>query len=82
MHVGKKHVDSICPKWSVDGWKEIVQENDKGKKILKDLFLGKEEMKEVQEKKYLGDIVYTDSRNRRKKTLKIGQTNLWATLTK
>ena len=40
MHVGKKRVDSICPKLLVDSWKGIVQENDKGKKILKDIYIG------------------------------------------
>ena len=65
MHVGKKHVKSICPKLSVDSWKEIVQANDKGNKILKDISIGKEEMKEVQTKKYLGDIISSDGRNRK-----------------
>ena len=44
----------------MDSWKEILHVNEDGKKILKDIDCGKELMKEVTEKKYLGDIISND----------------------
>ena len=65
MHIGKHHDLNICPKLEVDSWKEIVQNNTNGKKELKDVYTGKEEMKEVVEKKYLGAIISCDGKNKK-----------------
>ena len=65
MHIGKQHKKYICPALSVDSWKEVLEENDKNQKILKDSYDGKKEMKDVLEKKYLGDIISSDGKNKK-----------------
>ena len=62
MHIGKKRNTSICPMLSVDSWKENLQDDEQGKKILRDIDCEKEYMKEVTEKKYLGDIISHDGK--------------------
>ena len=47
---------------SVDSWKENLQDDEQGKKILRDIDCEKEYMKEVTEKKYLGDIISHDGK--------------------
>ena len=64
MHIGKQHKKYICPALTVDSWKEVLVENDNGKKTLRDLYDGKKDMKEVSEKKYLGDIISSDGKNK------------------
>ena len=63
MHIGKNHNQDICSRLSVDTWKEILIEDDKGKKDLKDVFVGRTDMKEVNKKKYLGDVISNDGKN-------------------
>ena len=63
MHIGKKHHVNVCSGISVESWKENVIENEEGKKVIQDVHMGKELMKNVSEKKYLGDIVSCDGRN-------------------
>ena len=53
----------ICPKLTIDSWKQqIVEKNGEGK-VIKGIFAGKEIMKDVDKKKYLGDIVANDGTN-------------------
>ena len=47
----------------MDAWKEVVLDKEGGKKEIEDIYIGKEVMDSVQEKKYLGDIVSRDGRN-------------------
>ena len=63
MHVGKTKNTDICPPITIDSWEEKVAENEDGEKYLYDEFVGKEHMKEVEEKKYLGDILTKDGKN-------------------
>ena len=58
----KKQNRDICSAFSVDSWKEIEGENCDGIKTLKDIYDGKEIMKEVTEKKYLEDIISNDGK--------------------
>ena len=62
LHVGKRQNKEICPKLKIDAWDEIVVENGE-KPELQDRYLGKETMKSVQEKKYLGNILSHDIKN-------------------
>ena len=62
-HIGKKHQKQICPDLYVDCWKEkLVIETNQRKKLV-DVYMGEEEMKNVTEKIYLGDIILCDGRN-------------------
>ena len=47
----------------MDAWKEVVLDKEGGKKEIEDIYIGKEVMDSVQEKKYLGDIISCDGRN-------------------
>ena len=65
MHMGKTRDKNLCCTGQVDSWKdELVTDND-GRKYLKDIFNGKVEMKYVEDKKYLGEIVTTNMKNKK-----------------
>ena len=56
LHVGKNQL--VCPDLYVDGWKlEKVDQFENGITNLKDVFEGDFPMEEVEDEKYLGDIV-------------------------
>ena len=63
MHVGKTLNEDICTNMTVDSWKEVLFKNENDETELKDIHTGHEVMKEVTEKKYLGDIISQDGRN-------------------
>ena len=64
MHIGKKHVNTnICTDFEVDIWKDQITEDAYGKSYLVDINIGKERMKNVTSKKYLGQIVQSDGKN-------------------
>ena len=64
MHIGKKHNSETCPDLYVDSWTEIVTKTEEEKEeVLKDEFNGKETMKNVDEKKYLGNILSKNMKN-------------------
>ena len=64
MHVGKTCVKEICPDLHVDGWKVVeVTEVTTGEKILDDEYTGAHKMEEVDNEKYLGDILSSDGKN-------------------
>ena len=65
MHVGKTQNENLCCIGQVDSWKEELVTDTEGKKYLKDIFEGKVEMKYVEEKKYLGEIVTKNMKNER-----------------
>ena len=64
MHIGKTHISDICCDMSVDSWKEKLIVKTNGDKELCDIYVGKELMKHVNTKKYLGDIISNDGRNK------------------
>ena len=55
MHIGKKHNIEICGDVSVDDWSEKLMTSSAQTEQLQDIYLGKENMKNVTEKKYLGE---------------------------
>ena len=63
MHVGKHNKTNICLDLEVDAWVEQLVEKHDGSKVLQDKFVGRETMKNVTEKKYLGDLISSDGRN-------------------
>ena len=66
MHIGKKHVNSdCCVAFEVDSWNDMLVKNVDNSYKLEDSPAGKEHMKVVQEKKYLGDIISCDGSNRK-----------------
>ena len=65
LHVGKKYNKDKCAKPKVDVWKEELKTNKDGKEELVDVYGGKVEVKEVKEKKYLGEIITNDNKNER-----------------
>ena len=54
----------ICCEMSVDSWKESLVSNEKEEKYLADIYIGKEPIKNVTEKKYLGDLISSDVINK------------------
>ena len=65
MHIGKKFNHDICPQLEVDAWKDYVVKNEKGEDEMKDEYAGKEDIKNVTEKKYLGDLISADNSNKK-----------------
>ena len=64
LHVGKKEKDYKCVKMSVDKWTEEERKMEKrNESYIKDTFVGREEMEEKEDEKYLGDLISTDGRN-------------------
>ena len=63
MHIGKECNKIICSDLTVDAWKDELHIDEEGRKVLKDMFIGRELMKNVDEKAYLGDIVSNDGKN-------------------
>ena len=63
MHIGKRHNQDICVECNVDAWTDVVIDHKDGTHELKDKYIGKEIMKTVHEKKYLGDIISDDMKN-------------------
>ena len=57
IHIGRKQYTDICPTLTIDSWEEKLVEGSDGNKYIEDTFSGKKIMKEVEEKKYLGDII-------------------------
>ena len=47
----------------MDTWKQTVEENNEGKLKVVDTYEGKSEVKTVNQKKYLGEIVSKDLKN-------------------
>ena len=62
MHIGKQHNRNVCSDLTVDAWKEEVIEQENGRKVIVDKFLGNKVMHEVNEKAYLGDIISNDGK--------------------
>jgi hypothetical protein len=62
LHVGK--TQHVCPELYVDDWKmKKVKEYETGIRNLEDVFDGDFPMEEVQDEKYLGDILTNDGTN-------------------
>ena len=64
MHIGKVYNSDICCEMSWDSWTECLVINEKEKKDLADSYIGKEPIKHVTEKKYLGDLISSDGKKR------------------
>ena len=61
MYIGKKKIPEIWPDLFVDGWKMIeVTEVETGEEVLEEAHIGLNKMDEVNEEKYLGDIISHD----------------------
>ena len=61
----KKHRNhNIYGQVKVDTWEDKVVTDENGNKKLVDKHIGKEKMKEVNHKKYLGQIIQSDGRNK------------------
>ena len=64
MHIGKKHVNSdICVDSEVDVWEDKLVVNENGQHFLIDKHIGKEKMKNVSFKKYLGQVIQSNGKN-------------------
>ena len=63
MHIGKKHEEFRCHAIFVDKWEETEENNIVGKERIEDMCLGKVQMENSEEEKYLGDIINKDGRN-------------------
>ena len=66
MHIRKKNVNAdCCVEFEVHSWNNKLVKKADNVYILEDCYAGKEKMKEVQEKKYLVDIISSDGLNRK-----------------
>ena len=63
IHIGKKHNIDICGKGKVDAWVDEVNISEEGEDTLIDKYIGKVDMKNVEDKKYLGQILSKDLKN-------------------
>ena len=64
LHIGKRHINTnICADFEVDVWQDKIMQKEDGSKYLVDRYIGKKNMKTVQFKKYLGQIIQSDGRN-------------------
>ena len=62
MYIGKSYNPDICTPCEVYEQDEIVRTQD-GKNHIEDKYIGVEDMKNVHEKKDLGDIICNDMKN-------------------
>ena len=63
MHIGKTQNKDLCCSGEVDTWKqELITDHD-GNKHLTDVYGGKEEIKHVENTKYLGEIISMNMKN-------------------
>ena len=62
MHIGKRHNLDICPEVKVDTWDEVIIKHE-GKHEVQEQYIGREAMKSVKDKKYLGSILSHDMKN-------------------
>ena len=65
LHIGKKQNNDICPELTVDSWKEELIEKVDVSKHVEEKYNGKSVMKEVEDKKYLGDLISKNGTNKR-----------------
>ena len=65
MHVGKKFNPDICIDCKVDIWSDEVLKEKDGKLYTEDKFVGNETMENVHDKKYLGEIISFDMKNKK-----------------
>ena len=64
MHIGKKLLNSdICVDFEVDIWENQLSNQKNGKGDLVDVHMGKEKMKNVTSKKYLGQIIQSNGKS-------------------
>ena len=63
MHIGKKYEEFKCHDIFVDKWEEKEEKNCAGRDIIEDIYIGKVQMEETEEEKYLGDIIAKDGKN-------------------
>ena len=63
IHMGKNLNSDICGKGRVDAWNEEIVVTETGEEILVDKYKEKTEMKTVDDKKYLGQIISKDLKN-------------------
>ena len=63
MHIGKQTEDFKCHPIFVGKWKEDDSNDVTGEEEVNDIYLGKVEMEDTEEEKYLGDIISNDGRN-------------------
>ena len=63
IHVGKNHNTDICGQGKVDTWIDEIFKTEEGNEKVKDKYMGQVNMKTVQDKKYIGQIVSEDSKN-------------------
>ena len=64
--LAKTYNSDICLEMSVDSWKETLVVNEKEHKHLEDIYVGKSVMKQVSEKKYLGDLISSEEKKQGK----------------
>ena len=63
IHIGKNHNIDICGKGKVDAWVDEVNISEEGEDTLIYKYIGKVDMKNVEDKKYLGQILSNDLKN-------------------
>ena len=64
LHIGKRPSNpNICTDLEVDIWEDQLSQELNGNSILVDVHIGKEIMKNVSSKKYLGQIIQSDGKN-------------------
>ena len=79
LHIGKERQKFKCCPIKLDCWKTEEVEDDNNEVKLKEVYLGTQTVKEVEEEKWLGNIISTDGKNekdvRRKTNKGIGTIN-------
>ena len=74
IHMGKKHRNmDICTDGNVDAWKDRIIQDELGQFSLEDEHIGKEVMKNVEEKTYLGHIIQSNGKNENNIQDKVGK---------
>ena len=64
LHIGKEYEEYKCQPLFVDKWREFEQKSEKDGSIeIKDEYIGQEDIDDITEEKYLGDIISIDGRN-------------------
>ena len=64
LHIGKTRQKDVCPECKVNAWKDEIVKHESGLEELSDKYIGKEVMKDVPQKKYLGSIISNSMGNK------------------
>ena len=64
LHIGRHQEDCKCQQMYIDSWSEEENKDEENRRIeINETYTDEELMEEIEEAKYLGDIISNDGKN-------------------